>query len=578
MHNSTPKVPYDEPLRHRKTPREMLKEPITTECEACRDNIIQVRRETIAVIFVPGIMGSKLINQDGPVWNPDAPLFMAGLFMGATPKQRYKLLIKNKPSLLNEITKEHAPYPKAKERGWGSVAWSLYGKLLASIQDWATPLKVLLDLPVFAFGYNWLESNRESGKKLREFIRGIQAEKVILVTHSMGGLVARWALGGDEAGDIEGKVLGVIHGAQPVHGAPVAYRRMIAGQEVDGFFNILGMLGAKVLGPDGPSITAIFPHAESALELLPSQHYRTNDGRREWLHVQDFDSPDKLRSYPKADPYEEIYMKCSHRDFWGMIHGDWFQPEPLDSNALNHVFYTDEETTNEKKQEITRVRIFQKALYRTRDFHTTIGDYSHPRTMQFFSSGGHDTSSEVSWQARDVTLIVKRRPDDMRGDRDLRDSYYALRHIPGILERSRGEYSEVRWVEEDGTPGEAVSWDMPFAELDRGIKGGRRLFQLRISAFGDRGPGMARDCNLGDGTVPLSSATGLDPDCNTWGDATHHLPLWEKTDRYLTATGCATESEHSNFFDRRAIQATINTIHNLCLGWLKEEYDGKATI
>ena len=83
------------------------------------------------------------------------------------------------------------------------------------------------------------------------------------------------------------KVLGVIHGAQPVHGAPVAYRRMIAGQEVDGFFNILGMLGAWVLGPDGPSITAIFPHAESALELLPSQHYRTNDGRREWLHVQD---------------------------------------------------------------------------------------------------------------------------------------------------------------------------------------------------------------------------------------------------------------------------------------------------
>ena len=28
MRNNTPKIPYDNPLRHRKTPREMLKEPI----------------------------------------------------------------------------------------------------------------------------------------------------------------------------------------------------------------------------------------------------------------------------------------------------------------------------------------------------------------------------------------------------------------------------------------------------------------------------------------------------------------------------------------------------------------------
>jgi hypothetical protein len=70
-----------------------------------------------------------------------------------------------------------------------------------------------------------------------------------------------------------------------------------------------------------------------------------------------------------------------------------------------------------------------------------------------------------------------------------------------------------------------------------------------------------------------SSTTGLDPDCNTWGNATHTLPYWEDAHRSMIATGCPTTSEHSGFFDKGAIQATINTIHNLCLGWLREEYD-----
>ena len=576
MRNPKPKIPYDDPLRQVKTPREMLKDPLSTICDACRDNIIQVRRETIAIIFVPGIMGSKLKNGDNdPVWNPDTLSFMASQYMWTKPKDRFELLIEQPLHLMNEITDKHSKYPKAKERGWGSVAWSFYGDLLTSIQNWGTPIKVLLDLPVYAFGYNWLDSNRVSGEKLRAFIQGIKAKRVILVTHSMGGLVARYALGGKGGKKAAAKVLGVIHGAQPAHGAPVAYRRMIAGQEVDGFFNIFGMLGAKVLGPDGPSITAIFPHAESALQLLPSQHYRTNDGKREWLHVQSFESPDTHESYPKADPYDEIYTKCSHRDFWGMIHGDWYQPHPLGKSALNHVFYAENVMPDENPDEKTRAEKFRKALCKTRDFHAEIGEYCHPRTMQFFSSGGNDTCTEISWQARDVTLIVKRRPDAMRGDRDRSHEYYALKHIKEIPKRSQGNYTEVRWLNADGTTGDVIPWNTPFTELDRGISEGRKLFLLSMTRFGKKGPGMAdKDIsNLGDGTVPRSSAIGLDPDCNAWGKTIHVLPIWNEARQLLIATGCATTSEHSAFFDKAAIKATINTIHNLCLGWLKGVFD-----
>jgi hypothetical protein len=163
----------------------------------------------------------------------------------------------------------------------------------------------------------------------------------------------------------------------------------------------------------------------------------------------------------------------------------------------------------------------------------------------------------------------------MRGDRDRSHEYFALRHLSEIPKLSQGEYTEVRWRNPDGTPGDVVPWDTPFAELDRGIREGRSLWLLRMTPFGRKGPGMAaKDVgNQGDGTVPLSSATGAQPDCNAWRSTIHTLPFWDTADRHLTATGCATTSEHSKFFDKMAIQATINTIHNLCLGWLKEEFD-----
>src|SRR5690606_39018943 len=108
--------------------------------------------------------------------------------------------------------------------------------------------------PVHAMGYNWLQSNMDSGintasrinsliKKYQEL--GFQCEKVILVTHSMGGLVAR-AVVHPEMGNISDKVLGVIHGVMPAIGAGTTYKRMRCGFEGDN-------VAARVLGATGPN-------------------------------------------------------------------------------------------------------------------------------------------------------------------------------------------------------------------------------------------------------------------------------------------------------------------------------------
>src|SRR6059058_2681181 len=91
--------------------------------------------------------------------------------------------------------------------------------------------------PIYAFGYNWLQSCGEAAKHLEERIDKIirwwetrrhQCDKVILVTHSMGGLVGRAC-----AQRIPHRILGVIHGVMPALGAPLAYRRLACGTECD---------------------------------------------------------------------------------------------------------------------------------------------------------------------------------------------------------------------------------------------------------------------------------------------------------------------------------------------------------
>jgi hypothetical protein len=64
---------YTNPLRHRKTPHEMVRDPLATDCEVNRTHIFQIVREKVAIVFVPGIMGSRLVSQKKDrVWDPDA--------------------------------------------------------------------------------------------------------------------------------------------------------------------------------------------------------------------------------------------------------------------------------------------------------------------------------------------------------------------------------------------------------------------------------------------------------------------------------------------------------------------------
>src|SRR5690606_28737686 len=93
----------------------------------------------------------------------------------------------------------------------------------------------------WAVGYNWIRSNADSAADVIDHIEekiipyyrdtlgaGIAENmKVVLLTHSMGGLVAR-AISGVHG---YGRVLGSIIGSMPAEGAPLTYKMLRTGAD-----------------------------------------------------------------------------------------------------------------------------------------------------------------------------------------------------------------------------------------------------------------------------------------------------------------------------------------------------------
>ena len=288
----------------------------------------------------------------------DARHDLGGIRVLLNPGIDSPLLTDDPIGIKNPKTKEM----KARERGWGEVYFGSYRGILEKCElafnhgwlqaHWgrifktepaawgAAPelgLKALLEkehktavngywFPVHAMGYNWLESNGESAKKLSVRIRaliknykeqGYECDRVILMTHSMGGLVAR-ALIHPKFGALGSEVLGIVHGAMPATGAPAAYKRMRCGFE-EGYGGLDP--APKVLGNFGAEVTAVLANAQGGLELLPSRAYGNG-----WLEIRH--NGILLLSLPKSgDPYNEVYKL---RDKWfGLLREAWINPAEL---------------------------------------------------------------------------------------------------------------------------------------------------------------------------------------------------------------------------------------------------------
>jgi pimeloyl-ACP methyl ester carboxylesterase len=368
----------------------------------------------IPVIFVPGVMGSNLKstsggekNKESPVWLVNSKPGVASDWLGRGPASRKKTLSPAITAVYDggDIPRGTAQSEKElRRRGWGTVAKMSYGtflpflenalndthecksglraQLMSELVAKAPGVSVLSReevalsykyyMPVHAVGYNWLQSNADSAKhlaaKIDEFTsyyrrKNKVCEKVIIVTHSMGGLVAR------HFSEVDGhreKILGIVHGVMPTTGAATAYKRVTTGTE--------GPAG-PVLGPDNASVTPVFAQSPGPLQLLPSVEYGMG-----WLKVRDGQN---LTSLPVADPYAEVYLQRGK--WWSLI----------DDNLINPL---DREKKTIDADWAAYVSLIADDV---RPFHESIFGRFHHATYVFYGDDAqHKTWGDVVWRRR----------------------------------------------------------------------------------------------------------------------------------------------------------------------------------
>jgi pimeloyl-ACP methyl ester carboxylesterase len=245
--------------------------------------------------------------------------------------------------------------------------------------------------PAYAVGYNWLEDCASSSLRLEQRILEIieswknakrTCSKVILITHSMGGLVARAC-----AKRIPDKIAGVIHGVMPALGAPAVYRRLACGTEAfsprnGAMEDLNGVAIAKILGDTTEKTTPVLATAAGALELLPNHLYP-----QPWLHirvmmssglhpathggrgdtVQHREVPVDYLHMPTAKVSNPYDLYRDMKSWYRMINPLLADPAGMYRRQAGGV-----------------ENAIKTALAAAEKFHRSLGDYYHPNTYAFY--------------------------------------------------------------------------------------------------------------------------------------------------------------------------------------------------
>lgn len=227
---------------------------------------------SLPIVMLPGMMGTRLHfpNADR-YWDPDSVRRMAPwLFAtaigsgGKVARQMHRDEPAEVVADANDIRGDERDF------GWEGVVASFYVGFLRG-------LRAARGDTVSAVGYDWRQDITLLGRVVAGQIREhAGAGEVILVTHSMGGLVARAALAQDA--DLAARVRAVVHVCQPVLGAVLFYRRCFTGA-VRGLDGGIRDLPFRLLAGDSPA--EFVRHVcglPGAMQLLPAPEYRASGG------------------------------------------------------------------------------------------------------------------------------------------------------------------------------------------------------------------------------------------------------------------------------------------------------------
>lgn len=340
----------------------------------------------VPVILVPGILATKLVSKTrGNVWDPDDKEHMIWDHVcSKSEKQRARFGLRDIEVRRSNRSDDEIAF------GFGEVVRDIY---LPFFRRCGELCFRSLKPQFYVVGYRWTDSNRDASDRLIERWQEIldlehaKADpvpilkgKCILITHSMGALIARAACKKSEA--LADSCLGVIQVVPPNQGAVVFYNRFHTGA-INESWPV-----AKIMGNNAEKFSTTASAIRSAFELLPTNDYGRvcagndvtaycSDRRREWLRLV---SSDGEHHSPWKD--EDVYDTYSDVD----------HPASICRHATKEI----------------RSQLAEQARAACR-FHEWLGSYMHPRTSIVTASGLlTDTGARASkiGEAADQSLRI----------------------------------------------------------------------------------------------------------------------------------------------------------------------------
>jgi hypothetical protein len=366
-----------------------------------RDNDNTFNIPKIPIIFVPGVMGTRLSFPGAIDWDPDHIAFPGWLGLDAVSKAN--ILKASAPARVLQLpvpASKALPVPGFIEltaaegaRGWGEPVSSFYGSFLRFMSGVTIGPFVLqrfppFETPVHAVGYDFRQSNAKSGaeiaKRINKILSDENAEEVIIVSHSMGGLATRSALLQDAA--LSAKVRGIIHVMQPAAGAAVFYRRLFTGNiipEDDPGFGGFSPINI-ILGTTPTDFATIICGLRGPTELMPTPQY-TDSKTAKWINHS---------LGPLLPPPPPLGVSADWSPYRSLAH-----PPGLVDSTKNDLF-----VVNEMINRVNEAEAFHDTLT------TPHGLFKHPNTWAIFSTGLPTDVAFFQFPSGSMDFARSRRP------------------------------------------------------------------------------------------------------------------------------------------------------------------------
>ena len=264
------------------------------------------------IVIVPGLMGTRLVDPASrqKIWDslPSRGRPFAAVLrrlVDPTPLAP-DTATDNIPLLAPRVTNAEAARARTIPN-FGNITYEFYGRLALELTAPAFRAAAQAGFgtapAVYIAGYDWRRSNMFAAATLQRVIERARADtgasQVILIAHSMGGLVSRWFCRHGTPG--ASAVASLILLGSPTHGASLAYRQLRFGLDLRGRPGTDGALAALFWDAVYARVDAVLIRSfQSIYELLPTSHFcRSNP---DWLR---FDA--RAAGIPNAGDADRLY-------------------------------------------------------------------------------------------------------------------------------------------------------------------------------------------------------------------------------------------------------------------------------